>query len=603
MATAEERRAEGIERLPVQALVEVCGTNGDVPAFEAESSDISGRGMHLRTAYLPELGATVVCRLDGGGQEILAEGVVAWCREEDRGGRFGVKFTALDAPSATALEQLLRLPEVSGEGAEGDGPPDHPADAALVAGAKVKLHIEGLSAPMRARVKQAGSRHVQVGSSLEFLRVGKRLAVETMQDGENREARIEGVQIQVDPETHVPQLIVVLRTREGDATPEPSVVTLEPDVAASFAVSPLTDTDPASEVVREATDLCGRVGGAFASCRKATGRVGGQLIALGARLGQPGTSRLGGLLARVMRSKDRAETGMPPRRRTSPPPSERPAAVLRQLRPQRQRLDSNREQEEFSQQLRASRRRYTPFMAAGAAIAVVAAVWASSSGGDPSKSARPEPPSLAKAPPEPAALVVASAAAPSASAQVGPVTANVPLFGPTPMATLEPAPLQPMPVADATQSVEARERALAKLDGLPVVGGQTTQDPSTGAKDEKDKPSSIRPEDVEPWGKGKMRHPVIHRMAIDSPGEKLEGKASRDGFSVIITGRKSLESPAGFARRDARIAKVSASNTARGVRIVWTFRGEVPGYRVRLRKSAVEFLISETTGESQATNR
>jgi len=76
MNTNQERRVEGIKRVPVEALVEVCGLRDDVPAFEAESRNVSDRGIRLRTAYLPELGAPVVCRFDNGGHEVLAEGVL-----------------------------------------------------------------------------------------------------------------------------------------------------------------------------------------------------------------------------------------------------------------------------------------------------------------------------------------------------------------------------------------------------------------------------------------------------------------------------------------------------------------------------------------------
>lgn len=57
MDNQTERRATGQTRVPVQALVEICGRDvGGAPAFEAESVDVSGRGMHVRTAYLPEVG-------------------------------------------------------------------------------------------------------------------------------------------------------------------------------------------------------------------------------------------------------------------------------------------------------------------------------------------------------------------------------------------------------------------------------------------------------------------------------------------------------------------------------------------------------------------
>src|SRR4051794_29952758 len=97
MTEIQERRAEGAGRVRVETLVEVCGNEPGIPAFEAEAVDVSARGMHLRTAYLPDNGAPLVCRFEEGGREIVVEGRVAWRREGSRGGEFGVEFTALDS--------------------------------------------------------------------------------------------------------------------------------------------------------------------------------------------------------------------------------------------------------------------------------------------------------------------------------------------------------------------------------------------------------------------------------------------------------------------------------------------------------------------------
>ena len=52
------------------------------------------------------------------------------------------------------------------------------------------------------------------------------------------------------------------------------------------------------------------------------------------------------------------------------------------------------------------------------------------------------------------------------------------------------------------------------------------------------------------------------------------------------------ESPKGFAKQDERFEKVSAANGDDGTKIIWRFKEEPPGYRVRLRKNTIEFLIS-----------
>src|SRR5687767_1709733 len=62
-----DRRAAGVKRVPIERVVEICGRDERVPAFEAESVELSGRGMLVRTPYLPELGAPIVCRLEDQG--------------------------------------------------------------------------------------------------------------------------------------------------------------------------------------------------------------------------------------------------------------------------------------------------------------------------------------------------------------------------------------------------------------------------------------------------------------------------------------------------------------------------------------------------------
>src|SRR5690606_8275018 len=87
-----------------------------------------------------------------------------------------------------------------------------------------KLHIEGLGAPMKARVTRGTPRKVQVGSQLEFLKVGRTLELEDVSAGARRSAHIDSVAISVEPESQIPQLVVSLRYEGIDEdTPEPVV--------------------------------------------------------------------------------------------------------------------------------------------------------------------------------------------------------------------------------------------------------------------------------------------------------------------------------------------------------------------------------------------
>ena len=118
-----------------------------------------------------------------------------------------------------------------------------------------------------------------------------------------------------------------------------------------------------------------------------------------------------------------------------------------------------------------------------------------------------------------------------------------------------------------------------------------SEEPNDSA--DKSNESASKPEDVAPWGKGKMRDPVIYRVKLDGPGTSIQGHTFSKGFSVVIPKRKVLESPGGYTKQDKRLEKVSAANGDDGVKLLWRFKDEpVPGYRVRLRKNTVEFLIS-----------
>src|SRR5277367_3264619 len=192
---AGERRAGGGPRVHFEALVSVGEDAGS--SFEAESVDVSPDGMRMRTAYLPEVGDKLVCRFDGMGAEIVAEGEVLWRNEEAKGGEFGLRFAGLDAAADAALRAMCMT--------LGDPAPE---EAGAVRGSRVRLHIEGLASPMKARVRDASARELTVGSNLEFLKVGRSLELEDVDQGSKREARIDDVKVDVDPATNVPQLVV-----------------------------------------------------------------------------------------------------------------------------------------------------------------------------------------------------------------------------------------------------------------------------------------------------------------------------------------------------------------------------------------------------------
>jgi hypothetical protein len=201
--STEDRRAPGATRIPFDGLVEVGGALG--PSFEAQAVNVSEEGMQLRTAYLPEMGQPLTCRFDAGpGQSVLASGEVVWTHGAEKGGEFGIRFTEMDPESIDALKRACGVaPEVE--------------SPAVLAGSKVRLHIQGLASPMRAKIKDSHTTEVTVGSDLGFLQVGKQLELEDAQSGSKRPACIDRVEVAVDPGSHVPQLVVTLRYADVQA--------------------------------------------------------------------------------------------------------------------------------------------------------------------------------------------------------------------------------------------------------------------------------------------------------------------------------------------------------------------------------------------------
>jgi len=199
--SASDRRA-GKSRVSFEALVAVGDANG-AGGFEAESVDVSQTGMRLRTAYLPDVGEKLLCRFEGDVGEIIAEGEVTWRREASRGGEFGLRFTKFETPDAEATLRTMC--------AKINGTADPSAGPIAIPGTRVRLHIEGLGSPMKARVRDSLGGEIQVGSNLEFLKVGRSLELEDMDHGDKRPATVDAVKVEIDAQTRIPQLVVSLR--------------------------------------------------------------------------------------------------------------------------------------------------------------------------------------------------------------------------------------------------------------------------------------------------------------------------------------------------------------------------------------------------------
>jgi PilZ domain len=613
MTETEERRALGAGRVRVETLVEVCGNEPGIPAFEAEAVDVSARGMHLRTAYLPDNGAPLVCRFEDGGREIVVEGKVAWRREGSRGGEFGVEFTALDSSSVGVLRDLIEGAAGSAEAA--------PAveDSKSEVGSRVRLHIDGLGSPMKARVRESGSEKVQVGSNLEFLKVGRKLEVEDLELGGRRQAQIDGVSVAIDPQTRIPQLVVQLRfAGSEDTTPEPSVTALNGETAAKGFKIPggsvttdlhaeARDHSAEDEDDADVEAFRGKLGEAAANAGEAAKTASAALARFSTRAAHGVGDLFRGAGKKVLDAAKRGEKE-PPRRTTAPAPNGSKNVEGQRLRPQSQAPAADAAPPGKISQLP---RKKLVFGVGGAVLLASVTALAMHHGA-------PAAPPGAQAT---NAAAVATVAPPSTGAPLSTTSlpndpstsaasANVPLFGPTPMATMEPAPLAPPPGSPA--AVEAEEKAAAKTNatGAPVVASASDEgfsDESSEGDAEKADAKASKSDDKEaktdgtPWGHGKLHSPTIYRLRLDGPGGKLEGALLPTGFTVLVPGHKVMEQGASIAKRDNRIASVHTLNRTAGAEVAFKFRGDsIPAYRVRLRRDYLEFLISENDGGGKA---
>jgi hypothetical protein len=622
MSISSDRRASGVNRVAVdKTIVEICGRDAQVPAFEADAIELSGRGMHVRTEYLPELNAPLVLRFEDRGREVVVEGEVAWRREGEQSAEFGIKFTALDSRSVEVLRDLC-----SPDAAQ----PEAPKAVVIeqlggVPGSPVKLHIEGLNAPMKARVRDTNGRRVQVGSNLEFLKVGRSIEVEDVDQGERRDAKIDSVTVAIDPQTQVPQLVVALRYA-GEITPQPSVVDTavddelmadansgdEADEAIEPGADMTDDVDPEqAELDSESDDEIDEFehGSSNAGERlkermmDAAARLGVVARQGGASMGAIGLTAAKGFgrfaqgLGEQVASL-RARSAAAPKRRTAGAPSSMTAEGRRiRLQPQHRQAPGQGASRLQGQGTGSTGKVRPGRIVVGAALLIVGTVGATMAFGRGSSRDDKAHAAAAIEQPTPQAATQAAveAAMPAQPAAVGAqagtqapqngtpseagIVADVPLFGPTTLATAQPEPLAPVPATVAYED-QAPDQAFEEAPA---------QDPT-------EKSSDVKPEDVKPWVTGKLHLPTVHRLRLSAPGAALKGFSKNGGFSVLIPGRKVTDNPKSIVKRDDRIRSVTADSSPEGAVITFKFRGPVPSHKVRLRNDYVEFFISAPEG-------
>ncbi len=545
MTTESDRRALEATRVPFDAMVEVGGALG--PAFEAQAINVSGHGMHLRTAYLPEIGQPLSCRFDvGNGMSVLASGVVIWKQEEGKGGEFGIRFTNLDDESVDALRSLLGGGEEAAQTLHAMQQP----------GSKIRLHIEGLNSPMRARVKDSSGGEVTAFSELGFLQVGKHLELEDAGTGEKRPARLDRVEVEVDPETHVPQLVVTLKYEDEEgfaaaAASDEDQAEMDAPMDSNESGS-LAPTESSNEIsVDEESE---RMKGTFA-------RHAAKVIPAINQWALRTKSTIA-LLAQKQLAKKAADESPSPRRTTAPAPGGGLHTAGRKVvrgEPEDDRLEESEAIGPMAT-LKANKRK----------VAVAGAVvCALTLGAFAMHKPQPAAP-LAVVQPDPA--LVAPAPAPAAPATGTP---QIPAIDPgAPMGAL------------GTTAGTGAGGGFADNGAADDMSGAAGGDAKRGK--------------VVPFGNGPVSRGNILRLKMDGPIETIQGAQQPEGFTVVLPNRKSLEPASPLATKDSRIAQIHVANDQNGAELAVSFKDGVPNYQVRAKGDVLEIVLASRNGGGTA---
>jgi hypothetical protein len=581
MSFHEDRRDAKSQRIPFEAIVELGGEVDPNSAFEAQGVDVSATGMHLRTAYLPEVGQPLLCRFGSGAQEISAEADVVWRREGPRGGEFGIRFTNLDGASAAALWEMCGMNRAE---------PDEPAPAQrheADPGTRVRLHIDGLGSPMKARVRGATNAELLVGSNLEFLRVGRQLELEDVDHGGKRPAHIDRVDVEIDRTSKVPQLVVTLRY--DDMSPEAAPVRMTSEQVAALPTAPMPEapavepSEPAPPATMSAASAASAVETsdeieAAKMMRSKLSNAAADIMPKVSEFGARAKTTMGLLLAKAM-EKTKGREPAAPRRTTSPPPTGA-------LHAQGKRVVRDGDEGEEPREMPKRKIGKKGMVALGGTAGLLTVVTAMAL----HKSSSPPP---GASPTETAAAATTEPVA-DPGADKGAVQANVPLFGATTLSTTEP-------VAAAAPTPYVPPGAMGN-QSFGVPGAGMASPPMEAVEDRKSSSSSDdddKATKVAPFGHGKVAHATHLRMKTDGEITAIHGARTPTGFTVTIPGRRSMESGATLAGRDSRIASVHITNGTKGSELSFQFKDGVPPYLVRAKGHDLQISLGKTDDDSK----
>ena len=571
MSTASDRRAPEASRIPFDGMVEVGGALG--PSFEAQAVNLSEEGMHLRTAYLPEVGQPVTCRFDAGqGMVVVAAGEVLWKDDMGDGGEFGIRFTNLDSPSTVALQRIVGMVE--------EGMALHPPS-----GRKVRLHIDGLASPMRARVKGAHGSSVTAFSELGFLQVGKQLDLEDAATGSKRPALIDRVAVDIEPETRIPQLVVTLRYDDEEAH------------AAEVAEM------EQMEAAHQHHEITGRDGSLAPHSMDGEMDEMHEMHDEHAMAAGPHDDH----------AMDNDEHAPPPRSAVAKAqPAEDDAEDGKQLKSAFARgaakvtptLEKWAKRAKTTMALIAARASAKRAGAADDVEIPVRRTTAPAPGGGLHTAGRKvvrgdiEERALEDVPVKPRFVITKKKMAVGGAIGVASILLLVAMRKPA------PAPVAAAPPPESTAvAAAAPARAAVPPPAMPGPGGGAApeNDPLATAAAALGQDPNAKPGKVTPFGNGPVGHSSsVLKIKMDGLVGRIQGASQPSGFTVVIPGRKSLDAAGPLASKDPRIAAIRVSNEPAGAELTVTFKDGVPNYQVKAHGDTLEINLAKAghTGDA-----
>lgn len=161
-------------------------------------------------------------------------------------------------------------------------------------------------------------------------------------------------------------------------------------------------------------------------------------------------------------------------------------------------------------------------------------------------------------------------------------TADVPLFGATPLSTTEPVPVPPMPGEEAASG--------------------TAGEPDAAAEGANAKPAMVLEKE---WGVGSIQDPSVLKLKMDGKIEGISGSEGATGFTLVIPGRKTISSGAGLVRKDKRLESVNVVNYPDRAEVTVLFKKDVPAFRAKASNNrlVIELGADETKSRKKKSSK